>query len=291
MRAYAAVILSSILFSLLGTLITLSSFFVPAETLGFFKNFFMFIFLVPLIAVADRNFLKIDKSSMHLYVLIGFIYAISIALFCAAFAIAPVSNVMLLDFTYPFIVFIAAYFILGEKASYREIIGLIIAFAGLMIMNPLYSSYTLGNLLALINAVFYGLVIVLLRKANHHHSIGLVFWYVLFSLIFLLPFPILYGIGNLSSALVFLIIAGITSAFAILFMNYSLENLKAETVAIIALIVEPLCAILFAFIILGQVPANMTIIGGAVILIGGILVSGKLTARIGRLPVKHLHLK
>ncbi len=271
MKSYLYVVLATLCWSFSGIFIKLIANSIPFMTLVCYRAIFMFLFLLIVCSVIDRKTFKINKSDLKNYVLIGFLMALSLILFTSAMYFAPVQNVILITYMYPFFVLIFAYFILKEKITKTKISTLLIAITGLVILNPLQSDSMIGNLLALGNAIIWALCMTLMRHEDINHGIGDTMWFGLFTLIFVIPMPFIFGFGTLSGNFVYLPALGIiSSGLAILLFNRGLEKLDAEITAIMALISEPLFAIIWAAIILLE-PLNLRVIlGGTIVILSGI---------------------
>jgi drug/metabolite transporter (DMT)-like permease len=119
--------------------------------------------------------------------------------------------------------------------------------------------------------VFYGLLIVAMRKEDKSHGIGDVIWFLLFASVVMLPFPAIYGFGNISQVWIYVILLGLVSTgLAYAFYNLALEKIEAEMGSIIATIITPLVSILLAVLIIGEQLSVKTIIGGALLIISGL---------------------
>ena len=159
-----------------------------------------------------------------------------------------------------------------EKITRTKIITLIIGVVGIIIINPFkFGENTLGNYLALTQMVFYSFLVVRMRKENKEHSIGAIIWFFLFATLLLLPFPFIFGWGNLSEVIWLVLGLGIFSTgFAYLFHNLALEKIGAEISSIFIMLTMPLSGILLAFFILGEELNLRIIIGGIILIAAGV---------------------
>ena len=265
MKEYISMFIAAICLGTIGIFVKFIGGGVSSMTLNFYRVFFAFITLLVISPFLDKNTFKVSRNDLLMYALIGFFLAVSLSLNNVAFKLAPVQNVSLITSLFPFFVLIFAYFLLKEEITKKKIIALIIALIGLVIINPIKAEGTLGNFLSLLIAALDGLLAALMRKEDKTHSIGDVVWFFLFASIFLLPFPFIYGIGEIS---IFVILLGVISTgLAYLFYNYALESLEAEIGSMIILIVAPIVAIMGAFIFLGE-NINLRVLIGGLVLIG-----------------------
>ena len=272
MRRYVYVVLAAVCFAFIGPLTNLTMGAVHPLTLSFYRVFFGMITLGIIMFRLDPNFLHIKKRDVKHYALVGLIMALAICFYITAFFFAPIANVVLLDYLYPvFIIPIAAFF-LKEKATRNEILALIFSLLALFIINPLSPSHMVGNLLAVLSAIAMALLIVYMRFEDRTHSIGAVFWFLLFATIFMAPFPFIFGFGNFLGKIQWILPLGVVSTgLAMLFINLALEKLHAETVAVIDLTLVPLFSIVLGALIVSQIPSLNVVVGG-VILVGSALI-------------------
>ena len=106
-----------------------------------------------------------------------------------------------------------------------------------------------------------------MRRERKKHGVGDVLWFIFFASIFLLPFPFVYGLGEITTIIPYLLLLGIVSTgMAYLFYNLALEKLEAEVSSIIVILVNPLIAITLAYFILGEMLSIRMIVGGVILL-------------------------
>jgi len=237
--------------------------------IGFYRVFFAMIILAIICPIIDKSTFKQNKKDMGMYAIIGFLFAINLAFTCLAYIKSNVQNVTLIFSTAPFFALIIAYFVLKEKITKTKIITLIIAIIGIIIINPGKAEGGIWNFLTLGLAMLSGLLIVLLKKEDSNHSIGDVFWFFFFATIFLIPFPIVFGLGKISIYTVLIGVVG--TGLAYLIYNLGLKNdIEAETSSMIENISVPIFAIIFAVILIREKLVLNIVIGGLILIIAGI---------------------
>jgi drug/metabolite transporter (DMT)-like permease len=275
MRGYTFMFLNAICFAIIGTVVNLIV-DVSIFAIAFYRFFFGAIALAIILPFLDRNFLKVSKKDIPHFAIIGLLLAINFPLFNVAFLNAPVSNVFVLGSIFPIFVLVLAAVFLKEKARRIELVALLIALFAILIMNPMSGGYALGNTIALVNAFTFAVLIVYLRYEDRNHSIGYVFWFILFGAILSLPTLFLYGFGDVMGNLHWLILLGaVSTGVAYIFLGYALKVLKAETASLISVTTGPLLGILIALLVLGQVPSAKIIFGGALLIFSAALVVKK----------------
>jgi len=274
-KSELAIILAALLLGLIGIIVKLIGDNISITSLNFFRMFFGFIFLLAIVPFMDKNTFKLKKGDLKEFFIIGALFAIALSLFTTANLFAPVHNVVLIHNLFPFFVLPLAYFLLKERITKTKLITLGIAFVGIVILNPFQAGDApFGNFLALGNAVFFALLVVFMRMSDKDHTIGNVFWFVLFATIILLPFFIIFGLKDLAIILPFLphllILGFVSTGLAYLLYNIGLEHIEAEKSAIIETIFTPVFSIILAVIIISEELNPQTIIGGAILIFAGI---------------------
>jgi drug/metabolite transporter (DMT)-like permease len=269
MKPEFKIIIAAILLASIGILTKLIGADVHPGVIAFYRVFFAMITLAILCPIVDKTTFKPLKKDLGMYAIIGLVFAVNLGLSTYVYLKAPIQNLAAISSSAPFFVLILGYFILREKITKTKIITLAIAIVGLLIINPFKVGgeilvYGIALFLALLDAT----LIVLMRKENTTHPVGDVFWFFFFASIFLLPFPIIFGLGKLS---IYVFIIGlITTGFGYFFYNLGLEKLEAETGSIISTITYPIASVIFAVIILSEKLNPTILIGGAILIVSGV---------------------
>ncbi len=271
MNYYLFIVLSAIGSAGIGLFTKLIGSDVPVLTLVFLRFLIATIILSFLAPLLDKNTFQIKKSDVLDYLIIAALFVINFTLFLAANLLAPIQNVVLINSAYVFILFLLAYFFLGEKITKTKIFTSLLAIVGLIVINPFQTGEFLwGNILAFVSAITFAILMVRLRIADKTHGIGDVFWFFLFATMFSLPFPFIFGFGSIGSAWFWVLGLGVIStALNYFFFNLALEEIEAEIVSLISLIVVPLTAIILAYIFLNESLNLSTIIGGFILIMAG----------------------
>ncbi len=267
-------VLAAICLSAIGVLVKLIGNEVPTMSLNFLRIFiaFLFLLIITLIPQVNPKYKSIPKRKIKKYFLIGVVYAIALSLHTTSNLFTTVQNAVLLHYLYPFFVLPFAYLLLKENITKTKIITLIIAIIGLIIINPIsFNSSRFGNLLALLSAIFYAILITEMRAEDKEHHSASIVWFVFFASIVLLPFAIIDGFGNWLVVWPLILILGIFSTgLAYLFYTIALEDIEAESASIITMIITPLISIILAVLIINELIDLQTIIGGIILIIAGI---------------------
>jgi drug/metabolite transporter (DMT)-like permease len=110
-----------------------------------------------------------------------------------------------------------------------------------------------------------------MRKEDIDHDIGDVFWFFLFATLLLLPFPFIYGFGDVGAVLPWILgLGALSTGLGYLFYNLALEKIEAEIASIVEMIGVPIISVLLAVIIINEDLSAQIIIGGLVLVISGV---------------------
>lgn len=272
MKYKLSIIASGILLGLIGVLVKLIGDKIPVITLNFYRLFIGMIFVALIIPFFDKNTFKATKIELRDHAIVGALMAAAFTLFMAAMLKAPVANVALITSLYVVVVPVFAYFLLKENFSTKLIIAIALALIGLVFIRPLVPEFFSGNILALIQAVVFAALIVWMRKEEKHPSIGHVFWFFFFASMFLLPFLFVYGLGNILAVWPYVLLLGVLcTGLAYVLFTYGLQKVDADTSAVLMLVTLPVASIIFAAIILAERVSLTTYLGGAMIVIAGLV--------------------
>lgn len=268
MKHHFYMIIAAVFLGTVGVIVKLIGTDVHYMTINFFRIFIGFLVLLIVAPRVDKKAFKVRKADLKDYFIIGLLLTAALSTYATSLLYTDVQNAVLLHYTYPFIVLILAYLMLNEKINETKIVTLIIALVGLVIINPFsMESNSLGNILAFLSAIFYGFLIVGMRKVDIDHGIGDAMWFFFFGSLILLPFAVYFGFAGFSYLVVLL---GLATGLGHFFYNLALHKIEAEKGAIIATIIAPLVSIVLAAILVNEALNPRVIIGGTVLIISGI---------------------
>lgn len=271
MKKFVYIILASCLWGFIGISVKLINNEITPFTLNFFRFLTAFIILLILSPIIDKNSLKLEKKNIKPYIIIGLLFAITTTLFVFAVSRTTISNSILLQSIQPFFLMFIAYFYLKEKITMTKIITLIITLIGIYIINPLTTGDLIGNISALISGFFFALLTTYMKyedKKLHHTS---TLWYMFFATLFMLPFPFIFGLGELIKNIPYiLMIGGLGTGLGYFFYNLALEKMEADVAGLFSTILLPLSSIVLGIIVIKELLPLTTVIGGVILIGSGI---------------------
>ncbi|PVU74194.1 permease [Acidianus hospitalis] len=239
----------------------------PSPVFVFFRVFITSIFLIPVI----RKRVNLRNLINKYVFLSGIFLALNWILLFYAVSIIQVSEAILLYYSGPIFAILIMHF-LGERIGINRYISIIIAFTGIfIIINPTTLNISIGALIALASGIFYGLLAVASKMATGIvNSKELVFYQTIISTIITSPFLLILRFNLTLNNIVIVTIAALVNTLLALFLWYdALTKISVQLSSILSYL-DPVFAMLFAFIFLHQIPTLISLLGGILIIISGI---------------------
>ena len=246
-----------------------------------------FLFLSPLVIVFGRtSFAALTLSAILFYsktqirtkttqdfivlILLGIILAIHWITFFHAIQMSTVAVGLLTFSTFPiFVTFMEPYFFKEKLRRFdlltagSVVLGLILVIPSLDFQNHI----TQGAFWGTISGFTFAVLSILNRKyVGTYPSMVIVCYQNWMATLILFPFLLFEDLSLQPTDVLLLAVLGIfcTALAHVLFIK-SLVHIKTQLASIIACL-EPVYGIIFAFVLLGEIPALRTIIGGSIIL-------------------------
>lgn len=261
-----------------------------------FRSLFAFITLAILSKRLPRFVIRKqdDKNSVDkrrtLYLWMSAIsYALTMILFCVCNKLTYSANAVLLQYTDLIWVILASPLLLGEKNSKIDYIAICVVVAGMILFfadtifgtpsGEFSSTQVLGNIIALISGVTFGLTTLLQRKqqiiakeagvsdseANSSSDAFMIAQII--TALFGLPFVFIFenGIPDVQS-IVFLLLLGVVQ-MGIPNITYAIgiKKVRALSASLITML-EPLMNPIWVLIFVGEIPSASCIAGGVIIM-------------------------
>lgn len=215
------------------------------------------------------------KTILNL-VLIGVVLAIHFATWITSLSFTSVANSTILVHVDPIFIALFSYFYLREPFTRKTLMGILLAFIGILLIS--YGDLSLsktnldGDVLAFIGGIMLGIYLLGGRKMRQSLSIYSYATPVYAaSTVFLALSCFLTKTSLVSYSVkeffLFILIALIPMILGHTLYNWALKYVKTVVVST-SLLGEPIGATILAFIFLGEMPNSMTIVGGTVTLAG-----------------------
>lgn len=231
-----------------------------------FSSAFLFI----VIKVLKKDIKLKEKKHYGYLTIMGGILVIHWTTFFKAIQMSTVAIGLLTFSTFPvFVTFLEPYFF-KEKLKMRDVVVAIITFLGVVLVIPKFelgNNATQGVLWGIVSGLTYAFLSMFNRKyVNEYSSLVVAFYEQAVAAIILIPLlffkhPTVHSKDILLIILLAVVFTGISHT---LFIE-GLKNIKTQTAGIISCL-EPVYAIIFAAILLNEIPGIREVLGGVIIL-------------------------
>ena len=238
------------------------------------RSFFFVIALMGFLAVTyKKNTIKIFKNAGFPALLGGLVMSLSFIAFVVSMTNTTVANVVFIISTQTMFLAIFGYFYLKEKVSLISFISILLAMSGITVMigDSLSSGSFFGNIVALAIPINFSILVMIIRKNKNLDMVPAIFYSGILSVI--------YGLF-LSESFIFTkhdILMGFflgvpQLAFGFICITIGSRSTPSTTIGLLMLS-ETLCAPIWVWLFLNEIPPSSVFIGGAVIILAIILKS------------------
>jgi drug/metabolite transporter (DMT)-like permease len=231
---------------------------------------------------------KIDRKDLPRFIACGITgVAINQMLFIAGLKYTSHINAALIMTTTPVLVLIASFFILKELVTRKKLLGIAFGIAGAatLIVYGKKFAYTknglLGDIMVFINAVSYGIYLVIVKTLmTKYHPLTVTKWVFGFGILLILPFgsrellntPMNTFTPSIWMALAYVLLC--TTFLAYLLNAYALKLVNPSVVSIY-IYLQPLFATSIALFFNKDELTSVKVLAGGLIFLGVFLVGKK----------------
>ena len=240
----------------------------------FLRSFFFLIALIVfLLATYKRNTFNIIKKSGLPGLLGGFVLSFSFVAFVVAMSNTTVANVVFIISTQTMFLAIFGYLYLKEKVSVIGSVSIFLAMSGIVIMvgDSISSGSLFGNIVALAIPINFAILVMIIRKNTKVDMVPAIFYSGIFSLIYGFFLAESFEFTNHDLWMGFLL--GVPQlALSFICITIGSRTVESATVGLLMLM-ETLCAPLWVWLFLNEIPPISVFLGGAVIILAIVLKS------------------
>ena len=240
----------------------------------FLRSFFFLLALIAFLFVTyKKNTFNIIKDSGLPGLLGGFVLSFSFVAFVVAMSNTTVANVVFIISTQTMFLAIFGYFYLKEKVSLIGLISILLAMSGIIIMvgDSISGGSLFGNMVALAIPINFAILVMIIRKNTKVDMVPAIFYSGIFSLIY--GFFLAESFEFTKHDLWMGFLLGVPQlAVSFICITIGSRTVESATVGILMLM-ETLCAPLWVWLFLNEIPPISVFIGGAVIISAIILKS------------------
>lgn len=242
----------------------------PALWIVFGRVLFAAAALAVVIKIKKRPWRIASRKDLAILFLLGGVLALHWFTFFHAIQISTVAIGLISFATFPvFVTFMEPYFF-KERLQLRDFMIALVTFAGVALVVPdfdISNQMTAGVLWGLASGFTFAVISLINRKyvASYSGSV-MAFYQDLFACLCLLPFIAVLQIMPSAQDWILLAVLGVlcTALAHTLFIN-SMKTIKAAHASIIVSL-EPVYGIIFALILLHEIPDMRVTLGGLIIL-------------------------
>ena len=240
----------------------------------FLRSFFFLLALIAFLFVTyKKNTFNIIKESGFPGLLGGFVLSFSFVAFVVAMSNTTVANVVFIISTQTMFLAIFGYFYLKEKVSLIGLISILLAMSGIIIMvgDSISGGSLFGNIVALAIPINFAILVMIIRKNTKVDMVPAIFYSGIFSLIY--GFFLAESFEFTKHDLWMGFLLGVPQlAVSFICITIGSRTVESATVGLLMLM-ETLCAPLWVWLFLNEIPPISVFIGGAVIILAIILKS------------------
>lgn len=242
----------------------------PSTIIVLGRVLFASAFLIVILFYLKQN-IRLKQKRDYLYLaILGVILAIHWVTFFRAIQVSTVAIGLLSFSTFPvFTTFLEPYFF-KERLRLHDILIALITFGGIALVIPelsINNNITQGVLWGITSGFTFAILSILNRKyVKQYSALVIAFYQDAVATIALAPFLFLIQpTFHINDILLLILLGVVFTALAHTLFIKGLTAVKAQTASIIACL-EPVYGILFAVILLNEVPESRVVLGGLIIL-------------------------
>lgn len=263
------ILLSSLFFALMAATVKFLGDMPTAEKI-FFRNLVGIFVAFSLVKKSGSSLIGNNKKLLILRSAFGLL---GIAAYFYALANMKLSDAVILNKMSPFFVMVFAALFLKEKISKKQLIALVTAALGaILVIRPGFDSNLIPSLIALMSSVFAGIAYTLVRQLRKTDSAAtVVFYFSFFSTIAMIPFMLSgsFVIPTAVQALALLAL-GLFAAAAQLFMTNAYRHAEAGELSIYTY-ANIVFSSIFGLVLFQEIPDLFSAVGAVLIISAGYL--------------------
>ena len=260
------IIISAFFFALMGLFVKLSG-DLPIIQKSFFRNAVAAIFAFVLITKNKEWALPKGKN-------IGFLLIRAVAgtggILCNFYALSNINlaDASMLNKLSPFFAVIFSLFILKEKANFKQILAVTLAFVGaLFVMKPSFSFEGFPAFMGFIGGMGAGLAYACVRKLTQNGFKGnlIIFYFSAFSCVVTLPWLLLDFTPMSPLQWLYLILAGLSASGGQFFITTAYSKAPAKEISVYDYS-QIIFTTLLSLVIFGDLPDLLSFVGYGIII-------------------------
>ncbi|MCD4816495.1 MAG: DMT family transporter [Methanosarcinales archaeon] len=280
LKGYTQIATAAVLFGLIGIFVKLTT-QMPLGSIIFYRLLFGLVAIAIFFACCRRlSEMRLVQKKQYI-LLLGLLQAGTMLSYFISVKHTSVSIAVLLLYTAPVYVTLLSPFLLKEYINRRSIFALAISIIGVILVirpDTLFQdvdhTYLIGLAAGLVSGVLYGGMTLTSRYLKDDYTgTTQAAWALLITLLIFTPYSVAITQKVLLDNLGVLVLFGlISTALALVLYLSGLMQVRAQNASIVALL-EPASAVVFAYLILSEPITASMLAGGALILLGAVIIS------------------
>ncbi len=227
------IIISAFFFALMGLFVKLSG-DLPIIQKSFFRNAVAMVFAA--IIISKNHIWEIPRGKNIGYLLIRSV-AGTLGILCNFYAVSRINlaDASMLNKLSPFFAVIFSFFVLKEKADWKQLLAVITAFAGaLFVMKPSFSFDAIPGIAGFAGGLAAGLAYAYVRKLTQNGFKGplVIFYFSLFSCVVTSPWLIFDFKPMSANQWLYLILAGLSAGGGQFFITAAYSKAPAKEISV-----------------------------------------------------------
>ncbi len=215
-----------------------------------------------------RDLFRPNRPRLHL-LRVGAAMA-EVACFYWAVGYLPLADTMTFYLAGPIYVTAAAAFVLGERVSWRGWLAVLAAFVGVIVaLRPSAATLTAPALVAIAGSLFYTLYLLCTRALRGSSNLTLTSWSFVGALLLGLAWAPFAWVTPSPRDFLLIGLLGAVALCAHVCVNHSLK-LAPASVVVPYQYTMLLWAVVFGYVVFGDVPAFWMLVGAAIIVLSGL---------------------
>ncbi len=279
-KGYTQIATAAVLFGLIGIFVKLTT-QMPLGSIIFYRLLFGLVAIALFFACCRRlSEMRLGQKKQYI-LLLGLMQAGTMLSYFISVKHTSVSIAVLLLYTAPVYVTLLSPLLLKEYINRRSIFALVISIIGVILVirpDTLFQdvdyTYLIGLAAGLVSGLLYGGMTLTSRYLKDDYT-GTTqgAWALLITLLIFSPYSVAITAKILLDNLAVLVLFGLipTAMALVLYLN-GLMQVRAQNASIVALL-EPASAVVFAYLILSEPVTASMLAGGALILLGAVIIS------------------
>ena len=223
------------------------------------RSFFALFLLIP--------FVKRPRLPRSIYSVLAILCYVGLICTCViATKLTTAANSILLQYTAPIYSLLFGYWIMREPIRRRDVLAICFLLIGMVVFlyDGLSGGHMIGNLVALLSGVCYGLMGVFMRRDPSGNPVQNVVWGNIIAFLLMLPFMQNLEITSINVSLI--IVMGLLQlGLPYLLYTRAVKHVTSLEITLIT-VLEPIMNPVWVLLINGETPGPFALVGGAIVL-------------------------